>query len=170
VIRPAAALAFLLAGCEPTLPTCPGTPQGAFLFTLTAAPATCGFKGPVDDLPTFVGVVSWLPDGGAALCVQRPLAAPKLGTRTGDAVSFSSEEPAVQLASCSCPLALVETVTGQLQRDGAGVAVRFEGEVVDALSLPSDPPCAAAPDVCTLVEAGTGAQPPCEFRYALSGK
>ena len=166
-----AALALLLAGCEASLSPCPGTPQGAFLFALEQLPAAgtaCGFAGP-ERPPAFTGVVSWLPASEAALCVRRPLAAPMLGIHAGDAVALSSDQTAVQIADCSCPLEVQETVTGQIRRDGAGAAVGFDGEVVDTLTLSSDPGCAAPGAVCpTLL--GADARPSCELRYALTGE
>jgi hypothetical protein len=175
-----AALALLLAGCDPALPPCPGTPQGTFLFELVptqAVGAACAFARPESPDP-FLGVVSWLPGDGAAFCLPRPLAAPKVGTHSGDAVSFSTEEAALQVSGCSCQLALLEAIAGRVLRDGAGDAVEFEGEVVYTLRLSSDPSCDPAAQVCPppagessccpLV--GAGAVPSCEIRYTLKGK
>jgi hypothetical protein len=181
-----AALALLLAACETSLPQCPGTHQGAFVFELTSGAASCAFSFPGSVSPPpgeqdgtrFTAVVSFLPDGGAALCVQKTLASPMLGTRSGDELSLASPEATLNVGSCPCQLVLQEAVSGRVLRDGAGAATGFEGVAVDTLRLSGDPGCDAAAAVCPPPADASGASlccplagpapsPSCEFRFAV---
>ncbi len=167
-------LAAGLLGCEvyssaPADP-CPGQLVARFaLYTLpdggpAQAGSTCPFAGDPNQVLQSLGFNAELrvdSDGGAALCRATPHARQWLGTFQADRLDVSVTDLGGGTPSCSCAIAVLERVTGDVQRDG-GVPVTFAGELVDSVS-PADPAAldGGVPDggVC-------GCALPCDIRYA----
>lgn len=169
--RIAAVLLVLAAGCEASVPACPGSAQGTFELGGVAVETgtTCPFSLAAiaaarsrGTLPTIdvLATVSWLDAGTAAICVQKPMASPLTGPRTGDAFAVSITLASLTIGSCPCPVDLLETVTGTLQRS-AGIPSGVTGTLVDHFtrSAGSDA-CYAGADPGTAASGCPGAPDP----------
>lgn len=169
--RAAAALLLLAAGCEASVPACPGSTQGTYRLGGVALEAgtTCPFslaaiaaaraEGTVPTLDVQV-TVSWLDAGTAALCVQEPMAAPLTGPRAGDAFTVSITLGTLTIGSCPCPVDLVETIAGTLQRS-AGNPSGVAGTLVDHFTRSAGAgACYAAADPATVASGCPGAPDP----------
>ena len=169
--RAAAVLLLLAAGCEASVPACPGSAQGTYELGGVALEAgtTCPFSlaaiaaaradgtVPTIDVPV---IVSWLDAGTAALCVQKPMAAPLTGPRTGDAFTVSITLASLTIGSCPCPVDLLETVTGTLQRS-AGNPSGLAGTLVDHFTRSAGTDaCYAGADPATVAAGCPGAPAP----------
>ncbi len=171
MIRIAAALALLAAGCEASIPACPGSAQGTFRLGGVAVEAgtTCPFSlaaiaaaRAAGTVPTFdvQATVSWLDAGTAAVCVQEPMASPLVGPRTGDAFTASIALGGLTIASCPCPVDLLETITGTLQRSGA-IPSGLTGSLVDRFTRTAgSDACYAAADPSAVASGCPGAPDP----------
>lgn len=159
------ALAACLAACQPTRPRgCPGTTVASLAFhaRMEVPASTCPFASGQQTPIDFGGTLSWDPAGGdAALCLDRPLSAPHLGSHAGDHVLVQVAFDDVEISPCSCPTQVVESVEGDVVRDARGTAVGFRGTLRNQVA-PSQP---------TLLDGGPPGDcycgPPCEVRYAL---
>ncbi len=171
-------VAACLAACQPTRPReCPGTRVASFHFhaTVNLASSTCPFRGgvrpagsaQVSSQPTsldFGGTLAWDPAGTeAALCLDRPLSVPHLGSHAGDHVVVQVAFDDVEISPCSCPTHVVESVEGDVTRDAQGAPAGFRG------TLRND----VTPTQSTLADGGAPGDcycgPPCEIRYDLDG-
>lgn len=167
-------LAAGLLGCEvyssEPPDACPGETVASFTFSTppdggpAQAGSTCPFAGDPNQVLQALAFQAELrvsADGGAALCRGTPHARQWLGTLQADRLDVSVTDVGGGTPSCSCALAVVERVTGDLQRDG-GLPVGFAGELTDSVS-PADPALldGGVPDggVC-------GCALPCQIRYA----
>lgn len=157
----AALAALALAGCESRAASCPGQVQGTLGFVATGdgPGSTCSFFVASPQSTSFPAAVSWLDSATAALCVERPLSAPKQGPRSGDlfAVSSSGTAAAGAVGTCACSLELSEVLSGTLQRDLAGRVTGFASDpgpggeppgltVTVTRADPQDPLCDQSPD------------------------
>jgi hypothetical protein len=115
-----------LAGCEvysvPSVGDCPGTKVGAFVLSLKLSDAGSTCPPPVAANPAIqVGAtLSWQPDGGAAICLDRPHAVPFLGTHVGDHVLVRNVDPDVPVGGCTCPVSVVTEIEGDVVRSADG--------------------------------------------------
>ncbi len=132
-------------------------------FTATAqAGSACAFAASAPSRLAFSAQIAWGADGGAALCVARPEAAPHTGVHDGGWIAVSQTWTDVSIAGCACVgpggaqlrPAVTETVVGQLDFDG-GSAVGFSGELRDDVAPPEG------------VDGGCGCGLPCDLSYAL---
>jgi hypothetical protein len=164
-------LAILLAGCQlyatPPVAACPGSQVGAFSFDLSESSdssdggaSRCPFA--YNATASFNATLVWDPEGSsAALCAQKPHAVPHTGTHDGDhlTVSVVDEGGIVSTSGCSCPVSVVEVIDGVVLRDDGGLAVGFDGGMLDQLTLAGGGDGGACS--CGL---------PCQIRYRLTGR
>jgi hypothetical protein len=136
-----------LAGCEvysvPGLPECPGTKVGGFVLALqySDAGSTCPPNVKVNPALRVAATLTSQPDGGAAICLDRPHAVPLLGTRTGDHVLVRSADPDSPVSGCTCVVSVVTEIEGDVLRDGDGGFVDFTARWRDALAAPDGGVC-----------------------------
>jgi len=157
-----------LAGCEvysvPSPPTCPGTKVGGFVLALkySDAGSTCPPNVGVNPSIQASATLSWQPDGGAAICLDRSHAVPFLGTHTGDHVLVSNVDPDAPVSGCTCLVSVVTEIEGDVVRDTDGGFADFTARWRDTLA-PSDGG-AVTPDggVC-------GCGLPCQIQYTPDG-
>jgi hypothetical protein len=157
------AATLLACGTRATQEPCPGNVQAVLTLVAQqveggdACASATGATGPggLAVAITFTG------DDGAAACLQRPLAEPLIGTRTGDAIEVATPLRSVTASGCACTAQLRETLTGTLQRDGV-VTVGFSGELNTEL-VPADGAASCAP-----AEEGGTCVVPCSVRWTLS--
>jgi hypothetical protein len=161
-LLPLVFLALLACETRATQEECPGAVQGTFrivgeIVDGAACAETGGAAGTLD----LAFAVSFTGDGGAAVCLQRTMAEPLLGTRDGDRIDVSAPLRSGTARGCACTVQLLERISGTLVRDG-DVPVGFSGELSTDLS-PADgtTSCAATAD-------GGGCVVPCSVRWALS--
>lgn len=170
-----AALALALAACERStaLPACPGDVQvrlqlATALADVEGSAACAAAALPRDANGAIVvpgptpAALSFTAADGAAVCVERTLADPLLGTRTGDVLTVAAPPEAVAVTACGCAVNVVERLAGTILRDASGAAVGFQGELVDELA-PADAAFACPP---------TGADPcpvPCRIHFTVQG-
>jgi len=162
----AAALLLLAAGCEAEIPACPGAVQGTVTLTgaADAKATTCTF-------PVAAGF-----ELTAAVCIQRPLAVPRSGPRSGDAFTVQFALPLASLASCPCAVDVLETLDGTLLRTAGSTAVGFRGTLVDRFTRSSAAGgCYQAADAAAVESGCPGAPDPatppgdggCDAAYAV---
>lgn len=154
-------LGLLACGTRATQEPCPGSVQGTVqvvgqLVEGEACAAAAGV-GTID----LAFEVSFTADGGAAVCLQRPLADPLLGTHDGDVLEVSTPIRPGAATGCACEVQIAERITGTIAREG-GTVTGFQGELELELS-PADgsPTCAPADE-------GTTCAVPCRVRWTLS--
>jgi hypothetical protein len=159
---PLVLLPLLACGTRATQVPCPGEVQGTFqvVAELVDAGACADALRATTPLDLTV-TVSFTGDSGAALCLQRPLADPLVGTREGDRIEVSAPVRASSARGCACTAQLVEGIAGSLERaDETGVG--FSGELRVEVS-PADGSSSCAPsadgDVCAV---------PCSVRWTLT--
>ncbi|HET7755122.1 MAG TPA: hypothetical protein VFK85_14535 [Anaeromyxobacteraceae bacterium] len=154
-----------LLACETraTPEPCPGVVQGTFQLSgeLTEGASCAETSGGATGAIDLTVLVSFTGESGAAVCLQRPLAEPLLGTREGDRIDVSAPARSGAARGCACTVQLLERISGTLLRDG-GVVTGFSGELNTQLA-PADgtSSCAAA------AEAGA-CDVPCNVRWTLS--
>jgi hypothetical protein len=160
VCRPLLFAGLALAGCEvysvPSAAECAGTKVGSFVLALSysGAGSTCPSVGATSAFQ--VGAtLSWQPDGGAAICLDRPHAVPFLGTHAGDHVLVSNVDPDSPVSGCSCLVSVVTQVEGDVVRNADGGFADFTGAWLDALAAPDGGDCG-----CGL---------PCQIQYTPDG-
>lgn len=161
----AALAAILAAGCEgPHATPCEGEVAGTFSFQAVPQDGgSCPFgAGPT----SFRGTVSYLADGGALLCIDRPEAAPLSGAHTGDHVTVASGKATANVSACACATTVTETVDGDLVRADGG-AVSFQGTLRDQVDPVADGGAACEPDGGSAAAARCGV--PCDLRWTLTG-
>jgi hypothetical protein len=157
------AATLLACGTRATQEPCPGTVQAVFTLVAQqveggdACASATGATGPggLAVAVTFTG------DDVAAACLQRPLAEPLTGSRSGDAIEVATPLRNVTASGCACTAQLRETITGTMQRDG-GVVVGFSGELRTEV-VPADGTGSCAP-----AEADGACVVPCSVRWTLS--
>jgi hypothetical protein len=164
--RPAALalLVLLVAACERAAGPgpCPGEPEARLELraSLVEDPNLCAAAIGVGGDLTLPATLSFGASGEAALCPERSLAEPLVGTRAGDAVEVAAPPRPGSVRGCACSVVVVEAIRGTLLRDEAGAVVGFEGELVDDLAPAGGlPSCAAAP--------GEPCGVPCRVRFTL---
>jgi len=156
-----------LAGCEvysvPDPVECPGTKVGGFVLALqySDAGSTCP---PVGANPALQGAatLSWQPDGGAAICLDRRHAVPFLGTHTGDHVLVRNVDPAAPVSRCSCLVSVVTEIEGDIVRDADGGYADFTARWRDVLDVGSADAGVQDGGVC-------GCGLPCQILYTPDG-
>jgi hypothetical protein len=154
----------LLAACEraPGPGPCPGAPQARLELRATLVEGSlCAAAAGVTDSLTLPVTIAFPAPEEAAVCPERALAEPLVGSRTGDVLEVASVPRSASLRGCACSLQVLERVSGTVLRDASGAAVGFSGELVDDL-VPTGPlpACAAAPgELCPA---------PCRVRWALA--
>ncbi len=165
----AAALAALAACSAPTTRRCPGAPIATLRFTGTLDAAGCdggeptgGFSPLVPAQIAFVATVSDAGGGAAAVCREAPLAEPLTGTLAGDALTASLTSGAGVLSGCAdtCTTVTVETLQGQLTRDGGGAVTGFAGTLQDDITAAEVSSCGACGMPCHAHYVLAGAPPP----------
>ncbi len=141
--------------------TCPGQRQGVFNFQAgLITPAGCPWaSSQYLQSFSFPGAISYATDGTdeAWVCVDAPHAEPRTGTHAGDQIDVAyrtvlsvgnctcpsdaaraaggcSCPPTSPLASCTCPVALEEGITGTLTRLAGGN--RFSGRQDNTVAPP----------------------------------
>jgi hypothetical protein len=170
-----AVLALALAACERStaLPPCPGVVQGRVFLTTTLRKETGGQvpacaaaalpEDAVDASQTVAAALSFIGEGGAAVCLERTLADPLLGTRTADRIDVAAQPEPVAVDACGCAVTVVERLSGTIVRDASGAAVGLaDVSLVNAL--------AAADGATACPPAGTAACPvPCDIHFTVQG-
>jgi hypothetical protein len=161
---PALLLVVLLSACEraPGPGPCPGEPQARLELRATLVEGSlCATAAGVADSLTLPVTIAFTGPEEAAVCPDRALAEPLVGSRSGDAIEVAAVARSASLRGCACSLQVLERVSGTVLRDGSGVAAGFSGELVDSL-VPAGPlpTCAASP--------GETCPAPCRVRWALA--
>lgn len=157
-----------LAGCEvysvPDTVECPGTQVGGFVLALqySDAGSTCPTRVPVNPPFQVTATLSWQPDGGAAICLDRRHAVPFLGTHTGDHVLVSHVDPDAPVSGCSCLVSVVTEIEGDVVRDADGGYAGFTSRWRDLLDVGSADAGILDGGVC-------GCGLPCQILYTPDG-
>ncbi len=159
-----------LAGCEvysvPAPVECPGTTVGRFTLALQYADAgsTCP---PVVANTAFsvTATLTWQPDGGAAICLDRPHAVPFLGTHTGDDVLVGNLDPAATVPPCTCPVVVVNEIDGHVVRNADGGFADFASRWRSTLAPPDGGATDAGQDGGGICGCGL----PCQVLYTADG-
>lgn len=124
----------------------------------TARPAPdCCFDRLFPPTRTFQAVISYAALGdGAAFCLQRPGAAPYLGTRgaptaAGETITVSLETSGAVLSSCAatCAVTMRHDLTGLVARNPeSGAVTGFSGTSTEVASATSSAACATCTTPC----------------------
>ena len=161
-LLPVLFLALLACETRATQDACPGDVQGTFrLVGELVDGAACAEVGGATGTIDLTVAVSFTGETAAAICLQRPLAEPLVGTRDGDRIAVSAAPASGTARGCACTVQLLERIEGTLSREG-GVATGLSGDLSAELS-PADgaPTCAPAED-------GDTCSVPCVVRWTLS--
>ncbi len=155
-------------GCDSPRPgACPGEAIRSLRFSAELSPTgpgTC--PPPANPSLSFTAALAFGPGPGVALCPDRPDAVPLAGTHTGDHLLVTTRETDANLPGCTCMVRVVESLEGDVVRDG-GAVVGFSGQLRNVITPPSGTascePQGGGPN------GGAKCGAPCELRWTVVG-